>query len=464
MQSVIALLLSLFIACCFYLTIDQINTVIIRHLLRRSTFSQNKTVSYLDSFEAYVNDNEINSSDERLINRWLAQNKSGTLIVYISKDGQVVYDSLQSYWAKTQVLSRAADSTENTDQSSLVSDNAFNGELSHKTDTDIYVGENYGDNSWFLKREIEFADGTASVSMYGYFDEWVYNLAWIAEIIMSFVLCCIVFTCFLQRKIKYVIKLEKDIKVIETGGLDYEVEEQGNDELSSLANGLNQMRIALADNINTESKAVKANYDLVVEVSHDLRTPLTSLGLYLDLIRDGKYENDEQMNSYIQKCCRKVTQIKQMSDQLFERFYLTKEQQIILESPMPPQSVFEDYLSNLCGYLDVNEFITTTSLSWTKNKLSVSTDYTSRIFENIASNIVKYADHDKPIDIKAFEKDGMFILKFTNAVRILESHPESSQVGVKNIAFMMEKMNGRCEVEKKKDEYCIALYFSYLQH
>ena len=77
---------------------------------------------------------------------------------------------------------------------------------------------------------------------------------------------------------------------------------------------------------------------------------------------------------------------------------------------------------------------------------------------------MKYADHDKPIDIKAFEKDGMFILKFTNAVRILESHPESSQVGVKNIAFMMEKMNGRCEVEKKKDEYCIALYFSYLQH
>ena len=53
------------------------------------------------------------------------------------------------------------------------------------------------------------------------------------------------------------------------------------------------MRMALAENIEKEAEAKRANYELIAAVSHDLRTPMTSLSLYLDLLREGRYDTEQ---------------------------------------------------------------------------------------------------------------------------------------------------------------------------
>lgn len=321
------------------------------------------------------------------------------------------------------------------------------------------MGSEYSDNSWFYKREIAFADGVASVSLYGYFDQWIYDVALFSEITLSTAVLCLVFVWLTRKKINYVLQLEEEIKVLETGGLDFPISIKGSDELSSLADSLNQMRIALSENIKTESAAVKSNYDLVVAISHDLRTPLTSLALYLDLIHAGKCKNPADLNAYIEKSRGKVSQIKQMTDQLFERFYLEKGSKRTLEEPEPVKTVFEDGLSNMANYFGENGFSVETSVVWPEKSASVSTDYIDRIFDNICSNVLKYADPDHPVVIDTGAHGGSFRIKITNHIKKLIKKPDSTAVGTDNIRFMMDKMNGGCSIKAEKGIYCICLSF-----
>ena len=72
---------------------------------------------------------------------------------------------------------------------------------------------------------------------------------------------------------------------------------------------MNNLRLTLKDNFATEEANRKANYELVTALSHDLRTPLTSLMGYLDIIRLKKFKNEDQYNLYLKNSIDKVNQI-----------------------------------------------------------------------------------------------------------------------------------------------------------
>ena len=71
-------------------------------------------------------------------------------------------------------------------------------------------------------------------------------------------------------------------------------------------------------------------------MSHDLRTPMTSLLVYLELLDCGKYENETQLKHVISRCLEKTLHIKGMADKLFEYF-------LVYSSEWePPDSEFVD--------------------------------------------------------------------------------------------------------------------------
>jgi len=399
----------------------------------------------MDSFASYIAKNNIAASDSAAVNSWQNSGKKISTIIYINRDGKTLYDSLQFNWQ--------SDTADNAESAVTASANAGSYEQ------DQYVGGNYGNNSWFYKRELAFSDGPATVSLYGYFDQWIYDAVLIGEILLSGATLCAVFICLLRRKINYVLQLEEEIKFLETGGLNFPISVKGHDELTSLADSLNQMRVALSENMEAEGDAVKTNYDLVAAVSHDLRTPLTSLALYLDLIHTGKYSTPEQFNAYLEKCRNKVSQIKQMSDQLFERFYLEKSTKKALEQPEYAQTVFEEGLSNMVGYVGENGFEVQASMEWPVQKVSVSSYYINRIFDNISSNLLKYADPAFPLTLEINHDKNFLQIAFSNRIRQLEEKPDSTEVGVENIQFMMDKMNGECFISQNCNTYLLRLRF-----
>ena len=81
--------------------------------------------------------------------------------------------------------------------------------------------------------------------------------------------------------------LHDEIEILEGGSLDYPITVKGKDELSELAEGLDCMRVSFQGMIEREANIVQENQKMITEMSHDIRTPVTSIMLYTEILKNG---------------------------------------------------------------------------------------------------------------------------------------------------------------------------------
>ena len=86
-----------------------------------------------------------------------------------------------------------------------------------------------------------------------------------------------VFLTLVNRKVKYIKFLTKEVKRIKDDGFGKTIEVKGNDELAQLCDSINNMSLELGEKIENEKIMEKNKSELITNVSHDLRTPLTSI-------------------------------------------------------------------------------------------------------------------------------------------------------------------------------------------
>jgi signal transduction histidine kinase len=311
----------------------------------------------------------------------------------------------------------------------------------------------------FYSKDIMFEDGEATVYMLGYFDNQFYVAASYLELLISILVFLGIYAAVVESKINYVMLLEREIEILETGGLEHAITVKGNDELSALAEELNQMRLTLYDTMQREKDAVQMNYNLVVSVAHDLRTPLTALMLYLNLLYNKKYKDEKQMEKYIEKSMLKAEQIRNMSDQLFERFLLSREEEPVSEAPQKAQYIFEDILSDMMVYLESDQYKVESRIEWPDVRLCVVPDYIERIMNNLSSNLIKYADKTVPVVIYLHIEKKQLILGVRNKIQIGADKQESTKVGIQNMQIMMQKMDGSISIEHTPEFFEIRLNF-----
>ena len=397
----------------------------IDNFLETNDYAYRQNEKYLEKFESYVKQNKISAEDEDGINEFIDKHRLSYIVMGVYRNGKVTSASIYDGYAETEDMF-----------------------------SEIYDGE--------AVKIIEFSDGKASVHLYGFFGTEFYTYATISQIAFCFVLFIAICMWFIQKKIKYILCLEQDIKVLETGGLDHEIKIRGNDELSSLADGLNNMRKSLAENIRKQEQASRANHDLVVSVAHDLRTPLTALLLYLDLIKRGNFSKEDE-EKYFDLARAKANQIKVLTDSLFERFLVSKTgEEKQLEPAAEIKLVFEDILSDFVAYLSSQGFEVSCGIEWPPKKVCVITEYISRIFDNISSNIIKYASKAQPISLclGLAEDEKKLVLSVSNTVhQICPESTESFGIGIENIKAMTAKMSAGCKISQQSGIYTVTLEF-----
>ena len=91
----------------------------------------------------------------------------------------------------------------------------------------------------------------------------------------------------------------------EGGSLDYSITVKGKDELAMLAEGIENMRIAFQSLLNQEMEMMKENQRIVIEMSHDIRTPVTAIMLYSEILQKEQYKTEEQRKEYVKKINKK---------------------------------------------------------------------------------------------------------------------------------------------------------------
>ncbi|HCT90374.1 MAG TPA: hypothetical protein DF613_03170, partial [Lachnospiraceae bacterium] len=270
----------------------------------------------------------------------------------------------------------------------------------------------------------------------------------------------LVFMMLIARKVNYIRIMDKELKVLEGGDLEYEVTELGSDELYQLAHGINEMRKAVLRREEEERRNAQANQELVTALSHDIRTPMTSLIGYLEILKMGRYHSEEQKEEFLEISRQKAFQMKEMTDKLFEYSLVTgKMEETYHMERMEVDTILSAILDGQVSDLINEGWEVEENLSGYASESSVMADveFFQRVLDNLLSNIRKYADKSGKVIVRAKEGEGGFTFSIRNRVLHEEALGGSTGVGLKTCQKIMEAMNGSFQVEKTKNIYCVSV-------
>lgn len=311
---------------------------------------------------------------------------------------------------------------------------------------------------WNSYYEIDFADGPAEVVLYANDTfRWSSYLT-TGALFLSCLLFLLIFLRGCRKIVTYICQLSREIQAMEGGDLDVPITVRGDHELTRLAKSLDAMRQAFKEQREREAAVFRANQTLITEMSHDLRTPLTALQIYTDILRFRTYDPG-QLGEYLEKIDAKAAQIKQLSENIFEYSLISREQTVQLDPPAPFRNVFHDVLSEMAAYLGQRGFSFRLELDWQEAWIAVHPPYVKRLLDNLTSNLLKYADPAVPILMEAGETEDGPWLALHNAVRPDGAGQESTQIGLANMRTMMEKMGGSCQVFQTPSSFRVELRF-----
>ena len=200
------------------------------------------------------------------------------------------------------------------------------------------------------------------------------------------------------------------------------------------------------------------------ELSARVRALLRRYTVYRGKGEAGAAHSQAQLEEYLGKIDTKARQIKQLSDNLFEYALVTRDTVVALDGPASFSQIFEEPLAEFADQLDQRGFGCLLDLGEEDVRLQVYRPYIRRIFDNIASNIFKYADPAHPVLVSVVREGAKAGLAFANVPLPPDTGgAESTKVGLISVQTMMEKMQAEVEVSQTARQYCITLLFPVKQ-
>lgn len=120
------------------------------------------------------------------------------------------------------------------------------------------------------------------------------------------------------RKMRRFQQINASLSELAKGNLSVRMNTRGKDELGLIAGNINAMAEQLERQLRQERQTERAKMELITGVSHDLRTPLTSIVGYLDLLRSHAYRDAAEHDRFVQNTYNKALQLKKLIDDLFD--------------------------------------------------------------------------------------------------------------------------------------------------
>lgn len=228
-------------------------------------------------------------------------------------------------------------------------------------------------------------------------------------LLLSVIFFILVFYFIAGRKVSYIQEIALGVMYIAKGQLNFRIEEKGEDELANLAQNINFMSGELRSKIEKERAVEKTKSELITNVSHDLRTPLTSILGYLNLIKDNKYSSSEERSEYINIAYNKSEKLKLLIEELFEYTKLTNEGIKLNLRDIALNELVEQLIEEFVPVFEENNINTIKDITSENIMVSADGDKLVRVFENLIANAIRYSH--KPGQIKiALEKTNNYAL------------------------------------------------------
>ncbi|NCD01824.1 MAG: HAMP domain-containing histidine kinase [Clostridia bacterium] len=227
----------------------------------------------------------------------------------------------------------------------------------------------------------------------------------VAALVILLAVSAMAFFWLYQSIVQPLEKLKRAAVNIKEGNLDFNVITDTEDEIGEVCTAFEEMRIKLKAQIDVSMQYEKDNKELISNISHDLKTPITAIKGYVEGIRDGVADSPEKMDKYIRTIYNKATDMDKLIDELFLYSKLDSNSMNYNFVKLNLKGYFEDCVDEISLDLESRglEFI---YKNYVPDNVIIIADpeQLKRVINNIVGNSVKYMDR-VPGRISIFIKD-----------------------------------------------------------
>lgn len=230
-----------------------------------------------------------------------------------------------------------------------------------------------------------------------------------------------------QMQLRHIIG---ELHYIADGHFDHRIPFTLKGDHQRVVDSVNALVDSVIESMNGERKIEQSKDELITNVSHDLRTPLTSIIGYLGLIENQQYKNEDDVLKYTHTAFLKAEQMKSLVEDLFE---YTKVRQASTKMTFNQISV-EPMLEQLAASFELEaekKGMEIDAKATPKNiKIEGDSEKLGRLFNNLISNALKYAKGGKHINLEATQKGDQIIFKVSN---------DGEQIPEKSLKHLFER-------------------------
>ncbi|HBG2772786.1 TPA: HAMP domain-containing sensor histidine kinase [Clostridioides difficile] len=211
------------------------------------------------------------------------------------------------------------------------------------------------------------------------------------------------FTIYITKRLSYLSYIIEGTERIKKGELDYKIKITGNDNFASLAENINNIGEGLDRAIEEQVKSERMKSDLITNVSHDLKTPLTSIINYVDLIKKEESIQPEYINDYINVLESKSKRLKLLIEDLFEASRVSSGNIELQISKIDLVQLLRQSIGELEEKLSKNNLYLKLNVPNDKVYIWADGRRMYRVFENLLSNIAKYSLEETRVYIDVYD-------------------------------------------------------------
>lgn len=188
-------------------------------------------------------------------------------------------------------------------------------------------------------------------------------------------------------------KLQKAARNIKEGNLDFEIRQESDDEIGQLCQDFEEMRLRLKANAEEKVAFDRENKELISNISHDLKTPITAIKGYVEGIMDGVADTPEKMDRYIKTIYNKANEMDLLINELTLYSKIDTNRIPYNFTTISAKDYFGDCGEDLHMELESKGIEFTYCNTMEEDcKVIVDPEQLRRVINNVVSNSVKYMD------------------------------------------------------------------------
>ena len=305
----------------------------------------------------------------------------------VRRDGEIIYDG----------------DLKQQDDKSIYDDLLGYGEMESEIEGGIYLD---GDTQHLIKQmDFKYSDGSSgSVFIVSGVDDYVPEIkSMIWEMLFTGILILlmagILLTAWVYKSmLKPLGMLQKATNEIKNGNLDFALEVEEEDEIGQICQDFEEMRIRLKESTEEKIQYDKENKELISNISHDLKTPITAIKGYVEGIMDGVASSPEKLDKYIRTIYNKANDMDRLIDELTFYSKIDTNKIPYTFTKINVASYFRDCVEEV-GLDMESQNIELGYFNYVDEDVMVIADAEQmrRVINNIISNSVKYLDKKRGI-------------------------------------------------------------------